>query len=97
MTAAVLEAAQLHVTGVVQGVGFRPFVHRLAVRYGLGGWVQNAAGDVQIQVEGLPEDVSAFTQALWVETPPLARIESVERLPCTAVGLDTFTIRDSRE
>ena len=97
MTAPVLEAVRLRVKGVVQGVGFRPFVHRLAVRYGVAGWVLNAAGDVQIQVEGLPEDLSAFMQALWVETPPLARIESVERIPCAPIGLDTFTIRDSRE
>ncbi len=97
MPAAALEAVRLHVTGVVQGVGFRPFVHRLATRYGLAGWVLNAAGDVQIDVEGSPEDLSAFMRALWVETPPLARIESVERTPGTANGLHTFTIRKSRE
>ena len=41
-------ALRLHVTGVVQGVGFRPFVHRLAVRHGLSGWVRNASGDVEM-------------------------------------------------
>jgi hydrogenase maturation protein HypF len=96
-TAATREAALLHVTGVVQGVGFRPFVHRLAIRYGLAGWVLNAAGDVQIEVEGPADGVAAFMQALRAEAPPLARIESLEHAPCAALGLDSFTIRDSRE
>ncbi|MDH3459289.1 MAG: acylphosphatase, partial [Gemmatimonadota bacterium] len=53
------EAVQVSVTGVVQGVGFRPFVHRLAQRYRLGGWVRNEAGEVRIEVEGPSADVQA--------------------------------------
>ena len=48
----VLAASHLTVTGVVQGVGFRPFVDRLARRYALAGWVRNTAGAVEIHVEG---------------------------------------------
>ena len=49
------QAARIRVEGVVQGVGFRPFVHRLALRYGLAGWVRNEAGGVEIVIEGTGE------------------------------------------
>ena len=47
-----MEARRVHVTGLVQGVGFRPFVHRLAVRHDLAGWVRNESGEVYVEVEG---------------------------------------------
>ncbi|MDH3458668.1 MAG: carbamoyltransferase HypF [Gemmatimonadota bacterium] len=72
------EAVQVSVTGVVQGVGFRPFVHRLAQRYRLGGWVRNEAGEVRIEVEGPSADVQAFVNALRKEAPPLTQIDAVE-------------------
>lgn len=98
MTAAAhREAARLSVSGVVQGVGFRPFVHRLALRHGLGGWVRNAAGDVQIEVEGPPASLAAFVRALRAEAPPLARIERLAAEPCTPAGSDRFTIAESRD
>jgi hydrogenase maturation protein HypF len=78
MTAPIVVARQLHITGVVQGVGFRPFVHRLAIRYGLAGWVRNIGGEVEITVEGEPEKVEEFTLALTSEAPTLARVERVE-------------------
>ena len=92
-----LAAARLSVTGLVQGVGFRPFVHRLAQRHGLSGWVLNAAGDVQISVEGPSEEIGAFVQALRAEAPPLARIERLEMEARAPSGLETFTIRESRD
>ncbi len=92
-----LAAARLSVTGVVQGVGFRPFVHRLARRHGLSGWVLNAAGDVQISVEGPSEEIRAFVRALRAEAPPLARIERLEMEARAPSGLETFTIRESRD
>lgn len=92
-----LTAARVRVTGVVQGVGFRPFVHRLALRHGLGGWVLNAAGDVQIQVEGSPERIAAFARALRAEAPPLARIEGLSVEPFAPAGLETFRILESRD
>ena len=90
-------AARFSVTGVVQGVGFRPFVHRLARRHALAGWVENRAGDVQIVVEGDPEAVDAFVHGLEAEAPPLARIEHLERTACDPLGIDGFTIRESRD
>ncbi len=91
------EAVRLSVTGVVQGVGFRPFVHRLAARHGVDGWVRNAAGDVQIHAEGAARDLAAFVRDLGAEAPPLARIERLERAPCLPLGLVTFTIRESED
>ena len=60
------------VSGRVQGVGFRPSVHRLALRHGLAGWVLNASGDVQILVEGRPDAVDAFVAC---ECEGLARVD----------------------
>jgi hydrogenase maturation protein HypF len=89
------EALQLHVRGVVQGVGFRPFVHRLALRHRLTGWVRNEAGSVHIRVEGEGGAVRAFVRALRVEAPPLARIEALESGPAAAEGCTSFEVRPS--
>jgi hydrogenase maturation protein HypF len=88
-------ALRLSVTGVVQGVGFRPFVHRLALRHGLAGWVRNASGDVQIEVEGSAAELGRFLRSLREEAPPLARIRRVDALPCTPAGADCFAILPS--
>ena len=71
-------ALLLHVRGVVQGVGFRPFVHRLALRLGVAGWVRNEAGEVRVHVQGSPEGLEAFRTALREEAPPLARIDALD-------------------
>ncbi len=68
------EALLLHVRGVVQGVGFRPFVHRLADRLALSGWVRNEAGEVRIHIEGEPDAVHQFLVELRADAPSLARI-----------------------
>jgi hydrogenase maturation protein HypF len=65
------------VRGVVQGVGFRPFVYRLALEEGLAGFIGNDTGGVTIEIEGAPERVEAFRRRLRAEAPPLARIDSV--------------------
>ena len=90
-------ACRLRVTGLVQGVGFRPFVHRLALRHHLGGWVRNATGDVQIAVEGLPAALEEFVTGLRVEAPPLARIEALAREPGEVLGLEDFSILPSAQ
>lgn len=89
-------ATRLSIRGVVQGVGFRPFVHRLALRHDLAGWVRNASGDVQIQVEGDAAAVDAFVRELTAGAPPLARIDDVHAEQCEPAGLATFTILESR-
>ncbi len=88
---------RLRVSGVVQGVGFRPFVHRLALRHGLRGWVCNTAGDVSIEIEGAPEALDGFLDALRAEAPPLARVEAITFEPAPALGRDGFEIRASRD
>ena len=70
-------ARRLVVRGVVQGVGFRPFVYRLAHRHGLAGWVANSSSGVVIEVDGTDAVLSAFERDLTAEAPVLARIESV--------------------
>jgi hydrogenase maturation protein HypF len=60
----------IHVRGTVQGVGFRPFVHQLAARHSLAGWVFNHAGGVEIEVEGTPDALEAFLAGLRSEAHP---------------------------
>ncbi|MGZ9034403.1 MAG: acylphosphatase, partial [Rhodospirillales bacterium] len=65
-----VETRELNVTGRVQGVGFRPFVRRLAEAHGLAGWVCNRAGAVAILVQGEPAAIARFTAELTVKAPP---------------------------
>jgi hydrogenase maturation protein HypF len=67
--------ANIHISGIVQGVGFRPFVYNLASRFGLAGWVRNTSAGVDIAVDGPAETLAAFVQALHDEAPPLSRID----------------------
>ncbi len=92
MTAAT-RRSRLRVQGRVQGVGFRPYVYRLASELALGGWVRNDAAGVEIEVEGPPETLARFRARLVSELPPLARIRSVEEWPRAARGeAGTFAI-----
>ena len=67
-----MERWHLRVTGVVQGVGFRPFVYTLAKRLALTGWVLNNSQGVDIEIEGPLTDLDRFRVALLAEAPPLA-------------------------
>ncbi|MGN5163741.1 carbamoyltransferase HypF [Aeromonas dhakensis] len=66
---------EFHIDGIVQGVGFRPFVYGLALRHGLAGYVLNDASGVTIGAEGSPEQLTAFTRELRELAPPLSRID----------------------
>ncbi|MGH9004616.1 MAG: acylphosphatase, partial [Acidimicrobiia bacterium] len=89
---------RVRVTGIVQGVGYRPFVHALAARHGLGGLVGNDAEGVFIEVEGDGDaGLAAFVAALRTQAPPLAVVESVAAEPVPAVGESSFVIVASRE
>ena len=90
----VLAARFLRVTGVVQGVGFRPFVHRLAIRHDLAGWVRNVAGTVEIHVEGDAELLCAFEAELRSEAPPVSNIAS---LASEVASAEVCTDSDPRE
>jgi hydrogenase maturation protein HypF len=78
-----LRREEILVRGVVQGVGFRPFVYRLATEEGLAGFIGNDTGGVTIEIEGPAEKMEAFRRRLKAEAPPLSRIDSVssQRIP----------------
>lgn len=82
------------VKGIVQGVGFRPFVYGLATRLNLHGWVCNTSGGVEILVDGKSSNVELFIQALSFEKPPLARIESLEVKEAPTESSSSFEIRE---
>jgi len=87
----------IHVTGVVQGVGFRPFVYGLATRLDLHGWVCNTSAGVEIHVEGDRSNVEAFIESLSAEAPPLARIDQVSAWEEAAEHFSSFEIKESEK
>src|SRR4030095_9556516 len=91
-----LTRARVRVEGIVQGVGFRPFVHALAGRLGLAGLVGNDAGGGFVEVEGAAETVERFLEALAAEAPPLAVIERVTATPLAPTGAAGFAIAPSQ-
>lgn len=87
---------RINVRGQVQGVGFRPFIHRLATELGLNGWVRNAAGGVEIEVQGEDAAVSALLRRIASEAPPLARLDEVSAVTVEASSqYSDFTILQS--
>jgi len=88
-------AHHIRVTGVVQGVGFRPFVWRLAQELGLVGWVRNDSQGVDITVEGTKAALDIFAERLRADAPPLARIDSITALEAPIHGHSSFTIAES--
>ncbi|NJL92889.1 MAG: carbamoyltransferase HypF [Anaerolineae bacterium] len=89
------EARAIHVTGIVQGVGFRPRVYTLALEHGLCGWVRNTSAGVDIHVEGDTRQLNAFILALQSSPPPLARIEGFNVQLAGLQHLPNFEIRSS--
>jgi hydrogenase maturation protein HypF len=86
---------KLALRGAVQGVGFRPFVYRLANELGLTGWVNNSPQGVLIEVEGARAGLENFHTRLAAEKPPRSFIQSCEATWLDATGYDGFVIRDS--
>lgn len=89
-------AYRIHIKGIVQGVGFRPHVYRLATELELTGWVRNSSLGVFIEVEGTFGSLEQFTHRLLNNPPPLALIRdfSVQNIPWT--GYENFSIRESQ-
>jgi hydrogenase maturation protein HypF len=83
------------VRGAVQGVGFRPFIHRLASELAVSGWVRNCGDGVTIEIEGPGETLERFAAAVETDCPPLAFVRSVEVAACAPVGSRGFEIRPS--
>lgn len=78
----------IHVTGIVQGVGMRPFVYREAMAHGICGWVLNAGDGVHIEAHALADALDAFVDALSEHAPAAARVEHVEVVDLAANGWD---------
>jgi hydrogenase maturation protein HypF len=92
---AVGRRARVRVTGTVQGVGFRPYVYRLAGELSLGGYVLNDAHGVLIEIEGAGPQVDRFLARLPSDAPPLAVVERVVSEEMAPSGEDAFAIRES--
>ncbi len=88
-------ARRLRIGGRVQGVGFRPFIHRLASSCGLEGWVLNRTGEVEVFIQGPVAGVEAFMEALLQGAPPLARPQLLSAEETAPVPLQGFEIRHS--
>jgi hydrogenase maturation protein HypF len=91
------ERREISVRGIVQGVGFRPFVYALARRHGLAGLVRNDAEGVHIEAEGPPEELELFLQDIEEKAPPLAVVEVVAWRPLAVRKEREFRIEESRE
>ncbi len=89
------KAARINIRGVVQGVGFRPFVYRLAHQQNLNGWVRNTSGNVEVAIEGTDGSVKEFIDDLRAKAPPLARIDNIETSFCSPQGYTSFEIHQS--
>ncbi|MBP6705971.1 MAG: acylphosphatase, partial [Achromobacter sp.] len=88
---------RIRLSGVVQGVGFRPFVLRLAKELQLTGWVRNDALGVEIEACGQTDAVAELLQRLHQEAPPLARIDAISSRYTASITIsDDFYILDSR-
>ncbi len=83
------------ITGIVQGVGFRPFIHRLATAESLSGWVCNSGSSVDLEVEGSTEEIESFFRRMEAERPPHALLERIERKPVPPRGDAEFRIQES--
>ncbi|MBI4304056.1 MAG: carbamoyltransferase HypF [Chloroflexi bacterium] len=89
------DRVSISVRGVVQGVGFRPFIYQLATKYKLKGWVCNTSEDVKIEVEGDAAAIEQFLSGLREQAPPRASIESVKVKHHPPLNYQTFEIRHS--
>ncbi len=88
-------ACSIRVRGVVQGVGFRPFVYRLAQAHMLTGWVLNGNQGVEIHLEGVEDDLATFVREIMTRPPAAACIADIAVEPASYEGLSDFTIRES--
>jgi hydrogenase maturation protein HypF len=94
-TAQDLGAIEIKVTGIVQGVGFRPFVYKLAVSLGINGWVINTTAGVTVHLEGLPDSIDNFVETLKNNPPEMAAIDRFDVRETEREGFSSFFIYES--
>jgi len=87
----------IHINGIVQGVGFRPFIYNLALSHRLTGWVRNSASGVDIEVSGTEDDLNTFLAAISQSAPPLAIIDSIDTQEIDLCEFDGFNIIHSKD
>lgn len=87
-----ISGLSIHITGIVQGVGFRPFVYNLATSHGLTGWVCNSSSGVEIEVFGDESSIDSFINNLRSSSPPLSRIDSFSATPVIPQVYESFSI-----
>ncbi|MGC8970782.1 MAG: carbamoyltransferase HypF [bacterium] len=92
-----LISKRIRIFGVVQGVGFRPFIYRLAKEHNLKGWVLNTSSSVEIEIEGEDSDVERFISNIRKKAPPIARIENIEIEDSILNNYKDFFIKESKE
>lgn len=97
MTIEDLYCVRIFVRGIVQGVGFRPFVYQEAVKNALTGWVRNTSSGVEIEICGKRSDVEKFLHALKNNPPPLARLDQIEVSEISPNGMKEFLILESKD
>jgi len=91
-----VERKTIEITGIVQGIGYRPFVYNLALAHSIRGWVLNNEKGVLIDAEGEDEALEGFIKGLTESAPPLARIETLKATSFEPRGYSFFEIRQSK-
>ena len=94
-TAPALSARQILLSGKVQGVGFRPFIYRLAIEHNLTGWVRNCVGVVEVHVQGEPQNLENFLSDIFANKPPLADPKLELNGQAEIAEFDSFSILQS--
>ena len=92
-----IEAAKILIKGVVQGVGFRPFIYKLALEHDLFGWVLNSKEGVFVHVEGSPDNIDAFVLDVSEKAPAASKVNEINITEIAVTGYDSFDIHFSED
>lgn len=92
-----IRAKKIEIRGIVQGVGFRPFVYNLALKYNLCGIVLNTSSGLHIHLEGSDENINSFIYTLKTDPPKLSKIDEISIKNCEVEGYKDFSIKLSKE
>ena len=91
-----MQTFHLHITGIVQGVGFRPFIYNLAIKNNLKGWVSNTIHGVHIEINASRQQAEEFLKQIKEEAPSISRIEKAGLTEVEGLEYHVFEIRDSQ-